>query len=77
LMWRNLSDDTLTAMVRSVHILPSMQALRSTQLPSSMISPLCSAMAMNSLGGISPRVGCVKVQIYSVISLEIAQFELR
>jgi hypothetical protein len=36
-----------------------MQALRSTQFPSSMINPLCSAMAMNSLGGISPRVGCV------------------
>jgi hypothetical protein len=32
-----------------------------------MISPLCSAMAMNSLGGISPRAGCVKVQTYSVI----------
>jgi hypothetical protein len=27
-----------------------------------MIKPLCSAIAMNSLGGISPRVGCVQRQ---------------
>src|SRR6185436_11143342 len=56
------SDETLTAMVNSGHALPSTQARRSTQLPRSMINPLCSAIAMNSVGGISPRVGCFQRQ---------------
>ena len=42
------------------HALPSRQARRSTCSPSSMISPLCSAIGMNSDGGISPRSGCVQ-----------------
>jgi len=52
-MRRNCNEETLTAMVNSGHSRPSMQARRRTQLPRSMINPLCSAIAMNSLGGIS------------------------
>ena len=54
---RNCSGETLTDTVSCGQALPSRQARRSTQAPSSMISPECSAMAMNSVGGMSPRTG--------------------
>ena len=55
---RNCSGETLTETVMPGHALPSRQARRSTLAPSSMMRPECSAIGMNSPGGIKPRVGC-------------------
>ena len=42
----------------SAHWAACSQAVSSTQAPMSTITPVSSARAMNSIGGMSPRVGC-------------------
>jgi hypothetical protein len=56
-----------------------MQALRNTQLPSSMISPLCSAMAMNfARRNFAARRMRESANLFGdLATTEIAQFELR